>query len=94
MAYVQDGLWNHPEMVIGGVTIAEDSSLAANTSSTGGEEWMGVLLEDGAGTARVYAAITQADNENYAGENADYQIMVPVDSAAHTRSYYVFASLS
>jgi len=83
----------HEELSFSGITITEDTAPSVNTSSNGGNEWQSALLEDSDGDTRIYTAVVDRGNQNYAGDTADFQIMVPVSSATHTRTYYVYAAL-
>ena len=47
---------------------------------------------DTGNNGKVYAGITNQANENYAGELADYQVMIPTGTG--TRTYYVYVALS
>jgi len=66
-------------------------AVSVNTSSNGGDEWETCLLTQAGLT--IYAGIMNADNENYAGDAADFQVMVPVDGTTKTRTYYLYTSL-
>jgi hypothetical protein len=86
----------HSEIVIGPNTVAEGAAFTVNTSSSSeGFVWESVLLEsNGGANGRLYTAVVQGNTNSYAGETADYQIMVPVNSATKQRTYYVYAALS
>ncbi len=86
----------HPEIQVDSdvTPVIADSSVQANTTSLNGPQWQGVLIESSSGTkGRIYTAIIQDAALNYADEQADYQILVPVDALSKERTYYVFASV-
>lgn len=77
---------------ISGTVIPASSAPAINTSSNGGTNWETILLHDGANP--VYAGvINQSSNENYDGVVSDFQVMVPVDGATNTRTYFLYAAI-
>ncbi len=75
--------------------LAGNTGFGVDTNSNGGTDWDTVLLRGGAGadSAAIYASEVQQDNQNYAGANVDYQIMVPVAQATGVRTYSVYAGL-
>ena len=79
---------------IGSVTITAHSAVSANTSSSGGNDWETILLIAAASDSVVYAGPINDENNNYAGNPSDFQLMVPVDATSGYRSYYTFAELT
>ena len=84
----------HAELIIGTQTIGANSARGVETISNGGVNFDAVMIESNAGAnGIIYTAIIDKDNQNYAGQTADYQIIVPINTATGQRRYYVFASL-
>lgn len=77
---------------ISGSDIGATTALAVNTTSNGGSEWQTILTFDG--VDRVYVGPIQQDNENYAGNPADFQVLVPVDGTTHSRTYYLYMAIN
>ncbi len=84
---------NAADIVIGSNTITTGSAPATTTLSNGGSNWETAFLVDGSG-AVVYAGAIQQNNNNYAGNPVDYQVMVPVNAGSGQRTYYLFAALN
>ncbi len=91
------GATTHPELTIGSQTVLADASIAVEIMGDpahGHSHWTNVMIESDAGASGyVYTALINTTGINYAGQAADYEIIIPVDGETHTRTYYVFASL-
>lgn len=83
------GAGTHTAVNLTGNVIAANSAVTFDTLSNGGTNWATVLLMSGEDV--IYGGEVLADNENYAGNTDDYQIMVPTGASAQT--YYVYAGL-
>jgi hypothetical protein len=70
-----------------GVTVGLGSPVSANSTSTG-QDWPTYLLT--AGSTRLYGTTINQTGLDYAGNAADFQLLVPTGAS---RTYYVFADL-
>lgn len=74
--------------------VAANTAASTTTTSQGGTDWTTALFSDVAGASgtKIYGAQIDENNLDFAGNSADYQIIVPTDGS-NARNYYVFANL-
>ena len=77
---------------IGASTIGDGLAVSVNTSSNGGNEWQTVLAYDGSDP--IYIGVIDQDNQNYAGDASDFQVMVPINASAGSRTYYLYMAVN